>query len=189
MKAILSQFVIKKSINIVYWLVTAFFVLVLILVLLTTVRFENRFFMFIVESGSMEPAIQTGSIVVSIPEIEYKNNDIISFISPSSENEISTIITHRIYDSILLENETYFITKGDANNIEDAHPITLKNILGKVHYAIPYLGYLVKFAKSPIGFIFTILLPTIVIIIKELISLKNEMILLRNKRRLEKYSD
>ncbi|MCR0204927.1 signal peptidase I [[Clostridium] innocuum] len=94
-------------------------------------------------TGSMEPAIPVGSIVITKEQSSYEIEDIISF------QEEGAIITHRI---ITIDRERY-ITKGDANNVADTEEVQQKQILGKVILTIPLLGYLVMWLMSPVGII------------------------------------
>ena len=94
-------------------------------------------------TGSMEPAIPVGSIVITKEKSSYEIEDIISF------QEEGAIITHRI---ISIDRERY-ITKGDANNVADTEKVQQKQILGKVILTIPLLGYLVMWLMSPVGII------------------------------------
>lgn len=94
-------------------------------------------------TGSMEPAIPVGSIVITKEQSSYEIEDIISF------QEEGSVITHRI---ISIDRERY-ITKGDANNVADTEEVQQKQILGKVILTIPLLGYLVMWLMSPVGII------------------------------------
>lgn len=94
-------------------------------------------------TGSMEPAIPVGSIIITKEQSSYEMEDIISF------QEEGAIITHRI---ISIDRERY-ITKGDANNVADTEEVQQKQILGKVILTIPLLGYLVMWLMSPVGII------------------------------------
>lgn len=94
-------------------------------------------------TGSMEPAIPVGSIIITKEQSSYEIEDIISF------QEEGSVITHRI---ISIDRERY-ITKGDANNVADTEEVQQKQILGKVILTIPLLGYLVMWLMSPIGII------------------------------------
>lgn len=88
-------------------------------------------------SGSMEPAIPTGSLVYikSIEPAEVLENDVIAFYSPSNPE---AIITHRVVKNQVVSGQ--FITKGDANAAEDVSPIPYECLLGKVELSIPYVG-------------------------------------------------
>lgn len=94
-------------------------------------------------TGSMEPVIPVGSIVITKEQSSYEMEDIISF------QEEGSVITHRI---ISIDRERY-ITKGDANNVADTEEVQQKQILGKVILTIPLLGYLVMWLMSPVGII------------------------------------
>ena len=84
---------------------------------------------YVVVSGSMEPAIPVGSIVYShkTEPAELQTDDVIVFID-SARGE--TPITHRV-----VTNDTaacLITTKGDANEHEDVDPVTYDNVIGKV---------------------------------------------------------
>ncbi|MDI6903777.1 MAG: signal peptidase I [Methanocellales archaeon] len=112
----------------------------------------------IVLSGSMEPAIKMGSVVVVKPADTLQEGDIICF--KNSEQKV----THRIYEVL----EDGFKTKGDANEDPDARIIHPDEILGQVMFSIPYLGYLSHHARSPLGFVLLVILPAALLIIGEI---------------------
>jgi len=90
-----------------------------------------------VVSGSMEPAIPTGSLVYvqeTAPE-DMKEDDVIAFYGAKDSN---AIITHRVVENKVVMGE--FITKGDANKTEDMNAVPYSNFIGKVVYTIPVLG-------------------------------------------------
>jgi len=122
---------------------------------------------FFVSSGSMEPTVPVGSIVVVKPVglTTLKEGDIICF----GDLQEQLIITHRIVEI------TYdgFITKGDANEESDPFIVEKKDVIGKVVFTIPYLGYLSYFVKTPFGFMLLIILPATIIIAREIRSIIN----------------
>ncbi len=102
-------------------------------------------------SGSMEPAIPTGSVVY-VKEIEasdLQKDDVIAYYS-SDEN--GAIITHRIVQNRVVSGE--FITKGDANEKEDLTPVTYDRLIGKVVLSIPFLGRVLTMISGTSGKIF-----------------------------------
>jgi len=121
-----------------------------------------------VYTGSMEPAIPVGSVVVLKPvDTEtLKTGDIICF--KLSE---PTSITHRI---INITNEG-FTTKGDANEDPDQWTVKKENIIGKLVFTIPYIGYIDYFVRTPTGLILLIVLPAILIIIIEIRNIIKEL--------------
>lgn len=60
-------------------------------------------------SGSMEPTIPTGSLIISKPVAQYQVGDIVTFKSPNAKNSLDRT-THRIYD-IYSDNNTKHILK------------------------------------------------------------------------------
>lgn len=124
---------------------------------------------FVVQSGSMEPVLRTGSVIFIRPETSYGVRDIVTW-QPAGGG---TPITHRIVKEFSDTSGTRFQTKGDANESADG-TIESRQILGKVMFHVPYLGYPVNFAKKPIGFIVLILFPSLLIIFDEVLNLKRE---------------
>jgi signal peptidase len=131
----------------------------------------------IVESGSMEPTIKTGSLVFIVPSKTYRVGDIITF--SSSGAKIPT--THRIADAREENGTVRYTTKGDANEEADAKSIPEGAIIGTVRLAVPFAGYIVDFARQPLGFSLLIVLPALLIIVGELETIWRE---LRGKRQL-----
>ncbi len=125
----------------------------------------------IVKSGSMEPTIPTGSLVVIKPVEAYKLRDIVTFGADTS-TQIPT--THRIVAS-RVDNGTRYTTKGDANEEQDTKEISQSEIIGKVVAHVPNAGYVLDFAKKPLGFALLIGIPAATIIIDELINIFREV--------------
>lgn len=118
----------------------------------------------IVESGSMEPSIMTGSLVVVRAAGSYQVGDIVTFDRPASV--VPT--THRIVEIRSEAGQTYFTTKGDANEEVDTDPALLSTVRGKVLFSVPRVGFVLDFARQPIGFALLIVLPAVMIILGEL---------------------
>ena len=99
-------------------------------------------------SGSMEPAIPTGSVVY-VKEVEADNietNDVIAFYS---DTDSGAIITHRVVSNRIVSGE--FVTKGDANDAEDVTPVSYDRLLGKVVLSVPYLGAVLALVATTTG--------------------------------------
>lgn len=93
----------------------------------------------IVMSGSMEPAIQTGALVFTNTHAkEPKIGDIITF------QLMDTRVTHRV---VRMEKGK-FVTKGDANELEDGTGVARSQLIGTVIFSLPYLGYAAAFLKT-----------------------------------------
>lgn len=99
----------------------------------------------VVLSGSMEPALSVGDLLIVKQTDSYAQGDIVVYQSGRMA------VVHRI---VSLDGETA-LTKGDANTAYD-EPIMRSAIKGKVISVIPLLGYPVWALKSPLGVILTI---------------------------------
>lgn len=132
----------------------------------------------IVKSGSMEPTIPTGSLVVIKPVEAYKLRDIVTF-GADTPTQIPT--THRIVAS-RVDNGTWYTTKGDANEEQDTKEINQSEIIGKVVAHVPNAGYVLDFAKKPLGFLLLIGIPAATIIIDELINIFREVYAFSRRR-------
>ena len=130
----------------------------------------------IVESGSMEPTIKTGSLVFSLPSDTYKQGDIVTFKQSAASK---TLVTHRI----VYKYDNDFFTKGDANKTIDNGRVSKDQIAGKVIFSVPHVGYLGNFAKTPQGFILLVIVPATIIIYEEFLYLKGEITKLIAKRK------
>jgi signal peptidase len=126
----------------------------------------------VVQSGSMAPAIKMGSLVIVKPANDYKIGEVITF-GPYSKTKAPT--THRIYDIKVVNGQPVYITKGDANNAPDTREITKRDVVGKVLFSIPYLGYAVAFAKKPLGFALIVIVPAVIIIVDEIKNIYKEL--------------
>ncbi len=104
------------------------------LFLLPTLPLQQNISMKIVESGSMEPAIKTGSLVVVAPASSYFVGDIITFESTSAD--VPT--THRITEVKEENGLQVFVTKGDANEEADTNVAKETAVIGKVLVSVPY---------------------------------------------------
>lgn len=103
---------------------------------LTVPRFFG-YHIYSVISGSMEPAIPTGSLVYireAKPE-EVTEGDVIAFYGAADS---ASIITHRVVENRVVMGE--FITKGDANQAPDRNPIPYARLIGRVERSIPEAG-------------------------------------------------
>jgi len=160
-----------KIFKIIYYIVIAFIALVAVLLVVSIFPITGNFKIMIVQSGSMQPVIKMGSIVAIRPVDDYKIGDVITFQIAKNKEPV----THRIYDIKVVGGEPKYITKGDANNAPDQREVSQREVIGKVLFDIPYLGYVVNFAQKPIGFSLIIIIPALVIIFDEARKIYNEI--------------
>lgn len=105
------------------------FVILIFFILLNILSMNNKsllgFRIYRVISGSMQPALQIGDVIIIKKANNYAEKDIITY-----DNGLTTI-THRIK----FINGDEIITEGDANDAPDK-PITKDRILGKYFFRI-----------------------------------------------------
>lgn len=173
---------IKKIIKGFYWIL----LLLLLIISLTVVfsKFNNPLGvrLFSVKSGSMEPSIRVGSIVMMKGQEEYQAGDVITV---RMERNAKETFTHRVVE--VVENEELgrivYRTKGDANPEIDRELVPKGRILGKVILTVPYLGYPVAIAQTQMGLTFLVIIPATLIVYSEAINIKNEIGKIIKKRR------
>jgi len=113
----------------------------------------------IMSAGSMEPAVPVGSIIFvkTVDPDDVKVGDIIAFQRSDSR------ILHRVIDKIVENDSFYFRTKGDANEDPDPWGVRPEQIRGGLFLTIPYYGYLINFAATPVGFALMVLVAILLI--------------------------
>jgi signal peptidase I len=93
----------------------------------------------IVLTGSMEPAISTGDIIITTPvsRKEPKVGDVVAYQAKRFNGENVAVFSHRIISGDL---QSGFVVKGDANKSPDNQKPKASDILGVVIFVIPFLG-------------------------------------------------
>lgn len=126
---------------------------------------------FIVLSGSMEGQIHKGDLIITkiVDPTSLKIDDIIAF--RDAEN---TVTTHRIRDIISSNGTTKFITKGDANTIQDKNLVALEDVEGIYVARISGFGSLMKSLADPTTILIIALVITILFVLGFTISTKKE---------------
>ena len=98
-----------------------------------------------VVSGSMAPEIPVGSVIYvkHIEPEEIQEQEIIAFWKDAVP------VTHRVLENHKVVGE--FITKGDANEIEDFEPVPYDALIGRVEHHFPMVGSLLTVLASGMG--------------------------------------
>ena len=101
---------------------------------------------YIVQSGSMEPLIQTGAVAF-IDERNTSNVSVGDIVTFEIGNEDTTVlVTHRV---VKRNSDGTLTTTGDANDAIDIISITPNQIVGKYVMSIPKVGYLLSGMNRP----------------------------------------
>jgi len=161
--------IIRFILSIIKWVILIGITVLALYILSSNFNIFGGYKPFLVQSGSMEPAIMTGDVIVIQKKGTYLINDVITF-----QANAGRVVTHRIV-AVDKEKEKKYSTKGDANRAGDEDAIADEQIIGKVVLVIPKLGFLVAFCKSRSGLIFLLIIPAIILILDELVRIKRHV--------------
>lgn len=115
---------------------------------------------FVILSGSMEPAISPGDVVIVDGSAAVAVGDVITY----RDGEIST--THRV---VGVEDGQY-VTQGDANGGPDAALVPPELVIGTVTLTIPLIGHVILWANSPVGYVSLVAIPLGLLVGSELLA-------------------
>lgn len=101
---------------------------------------------YTIVSGSMEPELQIGDIVIvkELNESDIQVGDIISF------RQGQSVVTHRIVEIKKNDEKQTYVTQGDNNNVEDKEETEYDMIEGKLVGKIPFLGKISQLLQGKI---------------------------------------
>lgn len=172
-------------------LVTVLLVLTVLLCLYIVIQVLSNgyvniggYMMFRVVTGSMEPTIPVGALLVT-KETEITSvylGDIICF--RTQEAEIwGRIVTHRVVDVMeMADGAVMFRTRGDANLAVDNYMVDASNFVGKVIWHTgddSVLAGIISFFTNKVGFLGCIVFPCLLLaslILKDCVSnIRREM--------------
>ncbi len=168
-----------KVFKILYRVFYVAIILIVAVLLISLFPIKGNIQIKIVQSGSMEPDIKTGSIVIIKPSTSYAVGNVVTF-GEDTKKDIPT--THRIIASRAQDGMIMFTTKGDANEDPDTNEIKASDIHGKVLLDVPYFGYIIDLARKPLGFIVLIILPAFIVIFDEGAKIFREISRLRRNK-------
>lgn len=158
--------------NVLYFMTIALMAILVFFLFQSRIEGQNpsigSYQMYIVESGSMVPSLDIGSLII-IREIEPEKLKVGDIITYGGEESQKTV-THRIVE-ICKGERLSFITRGDANDVNDPLPVRGEAVVGKVIFDIPFLGFLMHFLRTKNGFFLLVLLPAGIIIFSQLFKL------------------
>jgi signal peptidase len=151
--------VARRTVSVVTWAVVACAAAVALAVGLPSLFGYKS---FTVMSGSMEPAIGTGSVVVERPIAprNAKVGDVITFKDPEGTGRL---ITHRVTRVRVSGATASLVTKGDANNTVERWNVPADGSIGRVAYDVPKVGYAMVLAGGRHGRLLLIALPALLL--------------------------
>lgn len=123
----------------------------------------------VVLSGSMDDgsidAIQTGDLILvkEVDPTNLKENEVVAFM------EDGYAVTHRIVEVKGSGKNVTYVTRGDANNVDDSIPLEPENVIGQYFFRIGGLGDFVLYLQTTSGMILFVGLPLLLFIIYDVI--------------------
>ena len=166
--------IIKLIKNIICWTLIAVLVFTLVVFFMSRINGSTPsvfgYSIFRVSSGSMEPELMVGDIIldktVDNPE-DLKVGDVITF---KSSDYGDLLVTHKVIKAPYEENGKLMLqTKGIANEVEDK-PIRVDNVKGIMICKVDYLDTVYNVFLSPWGLLILIAL-IVIIFFDEIITI------------------
>ena len=167
---------VNKILKYGYYIFFGALIFVALVVVASAFPIQGNIQIKVVQSGSMEPAIKTGSVVIIKPASSYKIGDIITFEGNFKDAKGKKIpVSHRIVEMKVEGSQPIYITKGDANEERDSKEVLQNQVIGKVYLIIPYLGYAIETARTTYGFLALIIIPAAIIIYDQSVKVFKEL--------------
>ena len=166
--------VLKAVVNVFSWVILIFALLVTILVFSSGrnngVANLFGYIPLTVESDSMMPTFAQGDLIIC-KEIEDLNqlqeDDVITFWTIIDGKKVKN--THRIVKVNEFENTRSFVTRGDANSIDDEIPAYAGDLIGEwTDIRLQGVGKVMDFLRTKTGFFACILIPMVIFFLFEL---------------------
>ena len=150
----IKKFFVKLSVPIV--------VVVLMIAILGAVLMQLGWRMGNVVSGSMEPTVGVGSMILTRPASvsDIEEGDIIAF---KSDDKTDSMVIHRVVDITYIDKVAQFRTKGDANIHEDRQLVPAESVEGRVILCVPRAGRVVTFLGTPQGIGMMLAVPVVLL--------------------------
>ena len=102
-------------------------------------------------SGSMEPEIPVGSVLYVKPTDlrSLDEGEVIAYQAADG------VVAHRVVTNRKTLGE--FVTKGDANNVEDREPVPYDRVVGRVDLHLPVSGMAIALLASTVGKVYLLM--------------------------------
>lgn len=97
-------------------------------------------------TGSMTPAYSVGGVVY-VKETDASDIQIGDVITFRMGTNTDYVMTHRVVEV----DDSFFVTKGDANNTVDPEPVSFDRLIGRVVLFVPGLAGVSEFVNSTTG--------------------------------------
>lgn len=146
-------------------------------VIFNYVPFIAKYDHYVIVTGSMEPVIMTGDIVIVDSDVdpeELTPGQIIAFKVDLDLNGTDEIVVHYLYSITDVDGVTIYKTKPEVSNQVDPWSLTIDDIVGTHVFTIQKIGPLILFVQSTIGKVVLVIDIIIVYALMEMFSSKKK---------------
>ena len=125
---------------------------------------------FTVLTGSMEPALDPGDVVLSARRapLDVRPGDIVTFHDPSRGGEL---VTHRVESMRRNGPMVSFVTSGDANDVSERWSVPADGAIGRAVLRVPDVGHVLQWAGTREGKLALIAVPAFLLVMLELVGI------------------
>ncbi len=122
---------------------------------------------FTILTGSMQPAYGVGDVVIDeqIEPLEARRGDVVTFHDP---HRGGALVTHRVVRVRTDGAKVSFVTKGDANDLDERWAVPADGTIGRVRLHVPKVGWILQWARGKEGKLALIVFPAVGLVLLEL---------------------
>lgn len=126
-------------------------------------------FPLIVLTNSMYPDIQSGDLIICRrmePE-SIEKGDVIAFFDPAGNGD--SIVSHSVAEITEADGQIAWVTRGIANNTNDAALVPADKLVGVYKRRIPGVGKVILFMQTSTGLILCVVCPVLLLVFWDII--------------------
>lgn len=129
----------------------------------------------IVLSGSMQPHLQPGDVVVleDASADEIQEGDVITF---RTDDAGRGRVTHRVVEKRRTEDGVVYRTKGDANDQPDPGVVHQRAVVGQVWFHVPLFGRLLLALQRPVVQVLVTVVPGALLVTGGIWTIADELL-------------
>lgn len=161
--------------SVVTWVLVSVALVVALLGVLAIFPGDHQVKFLVVRTGSMEPTLPVCSVVVVKKQAAYSIGDMVTF------RQGNDLVTHRI----IATQGSQFQTQGDANATPDTALVDSSAVAGSVVLSVPYVGKVLTWVKTPLGFSLLIIIPSLLLVLREIQAIGHELEVIRRKKQAQ----
>lgn len=114
-----------------------------------------------VQTGSMEPLVSAGDVVLVVPDDAIGVGDVVAFTDPLRPDRD---VLHRVTE---VDAQGMLVTKGDSNDVVDPWLVDPATVIGTQTMSVPAVGFVVTVVSSEVGIFLFLFLPALVLLLSE----------------------